>query len=72
MGAAVFCFDEVGFPADAGRPLFLLAGLHIYENAAIRHMLIINIQGIIHIHLQAVCLLIYCKVIGLYPYYHFT
>ena len=30
MGAAVFCFDEVGFPADAGRPLFLLAGLHIY------------------------------------------
>ena len=29
MGAAVFCFDEVGFPADAG-PLFLLAGLHIY------------------------------------------
>ena len=30
MGAAVFCFDEVHFPADAGRPLFLLAGLHSY------------------------------------------
>ena len=30
MGAAVFCFDEVHFTADAGRPLFLLAGLHSY------------------------------------------
>ena len=30
MGAAVVCFDEVHFPADAGRPLFLLAGLHSY------------------------------------------
>lgn len=35
-------------------------------------MFVINIQGIVHIYLQAVCLFIHCKVVGLYPHYDLT
>ena len=50
--------------------LSLRAGLDIQADAAIGQMLIINIQGIVHIHQQTVRFFINFNPVGLYAYHH--